>query len=129
MKKSVLGVLSFGSILAVPLLALAQTFQPGYINSVIDNGTGWLNTSITVIMVLMTLFFLIAVFRYISEKDPGKLAEKRKIMLNGLIGLFVAISVWGIIRIAGNVLGTTYNSGPVNIVCPPGMRPNGNTCI
>jgi hypothetical protein len=126
MKKTAL--FSFGATLLVPILALAQTFNPNYIDNVVDNGTKWLNTALTVVMVLMTLFFLISVFRYISEKDPGKLADKRKVMLNGMIGLFVALSVWGIIRIAGNILGTTYNSGPVQTVCPPGMTPFGATC-
>lgn len=126
MKKTAL--FSFGATLLVPILALAQTFNPNYIDSIIDKGTGWLNTALTVVMVLMTLFFLISVLRYIMEKDAGKLAERRKVMLNGVIGLFVALSVWGIIAIAGNILGTRYNSGPVQTVCPPGMVPFGATC-
>ena len=129
MKKSAL--ISFASGLLVPALALAQSFNPSYPNQVINVGRGWLNTAITVIMVLMTIFFLINVFRYIAEKDAAKLKDRRKTMLSGLIGLFVAVSVWGIIRIAGNTLGTN-NSTPVPIVCPPGMRPsptNPGICI
>lgn len=122
-------VLSLGAALLVPAMAFAQNFQPTYINQVIKSGAGWLNTALTVIMVLMTLFFLISVFRYIAEKNPDELAKKRKVMLNGLIGLFIAVSVWGIVRIAGNIFGTSYNSGPVDTVCPPGMRPSGATCI
>ncbi len=131
MKKSVL--ILFSAVLLAPALSFAQDFHTGYLDQIVIAGTGWLNTSITVIMVLMTLWFLIGVFRYIAEKDPGKLADKRKVMLNGLIGLFVAVSVWGIIRIAGNIVGTTGNNSPVNIVCPPGMRPGtgstAGTCV
>ncbi len=125
MKKSVL--LSFSSVLLVPAFVFAQRFRPGYIDSVIDSITGWLSIAVTVIMVIMTLWFLISVLRYIAEKDPGKLADRRKVMLNGLIGLFIAVSVWGIIKIAGNILGTNDNT-PVGLVCPPGTMPRGNTC-
>lgn len=122
MKKSVLA--TFGTTLLVPALTLAQTFDPTYVDDVISTGRGWLSISLTVIMALMTLWFLISVFRYIAEKDAGKLAEKRKVMINGLIGLFVAVSVWGIVRIFGNLTGTTgYNAQDVDITCPPGTTP------
>ncbi len=124
MKK--IALISFGSAF-IPTLALAQNFRPTYVNQVISSGQSWLVTAITVIMALMTLWFLIGVFRYIAEKDPGKLADKRKVMLNGLIGLFVAVSVWGIIRIAGNVLGT--NEAPqYDLTCPPGTVAHGSVC-
>ena len=119
-------ILSFITVLGVPTLALAQHFD--YINNVIDEGAGWLDRSITIIMVLMTLWFLISVFRYISEKDPKALADKRKVMLNGLLGLFIAVSVWGIIKLAGNIVGTNGNNTPVQLVCPPGTYPVGNSC-
>lgn len=128
MKKTAL--ISFALSLFIPVgLVLAQgSFNPSYPNQVINSGVGWLRTAITVIMVLMTLFFLINVFRYVAEKDPTKLKDRRKAMLAGLIGLFVAVSVWGIIRIAGNTLGTN-NSAPVPLTCPPGTTPVGNTCV
>lgn len=127
MKKIALA--SFITGLVAPVaVALAQSFNPSYPQGVINSGIGWLRTSITVIMVLMTLFFLINVFRYVAEKDPGKLKDRRKAMLAGLIGLFVAVSVWGIIRIAGNTLGTN-GTGSAPLTCPPGMRDLGNgTC-
>lgn len=124
MKKSAL--ISFSTALLVPMFAFAQRFD--YVNNVIDQGAGWLDRSITIIMVLMTLWFLISVFRYIAEKDATKLPDRRKVMLNGLIGLFVAVSVWGIIKIAGNIVGTNGNNTPVQLTCPPGTYPIDNTC-
>ena len=124
MKKTAL--ISFSGTMLVPALALAQQF--GYVNNVVDEGAGWLDRSIVIIMVLMTLFFLIGVFRYISEKEAAKLPERRKMMLNGLLGLFIAVSVWGIIKIAGNIVGTNGNNAPVGLTCPPGTYPVGNSC-
>ncbi len=125
MKKSAL--ISFSTALLVPMFAFAQNFN--YVTNVINTGELWLNKAITIIMVLMTLWFLISVFRYIAEKDPGKLADRRKVMLNGLIGLFVAVSVWGIIKIAGSIVGTDGQNTPVQITCPPGTTPYGGRCL
>lgn len=116
---------SFGLTLLMPLFAMAQNFD--YPDKFIKKGTEWLTQAISVIMILMTVWFLINVFRYVAEKDPGKLADKRKTMLNGLIGLFIAVSVWGIIKIAQNVFNTDSNT-QVQIVCPPGARPVAGKC-
>ncbi len=124
MKKSF--IISFAAGLLVPALALAQNFN--YVEKWLDAGTGWLSRAVTIIMVLLTIWFLINVFRYVAEKDPGKLADKRKVMLNSLIGLFVAVSVWGIIRIAGRVIGTEGNNSAAPIVCPPGSRVIAGRC-
>lgn len=119
MKK--LALVSFASGLLVPALAFAQNLS--YVNFWIDNGVIWLGRAVSIIMILMTIYFLINVFRYISEKDPGKLADKRKTMISGLVGLFIAVSVWGIINIAQRVFGTqgsSYQTPTVN--CPPGTQ-------
>lgn len=110
----------FLGTLFAPVVAFAQ--NPGYINNWVTIAKDWLSTALVVIMALMTLLFLWRIFEYIREKDAGKLAEHRKKIFNGLIGLFIAISVWGIIRIAGNVFGTN-GTGAGNFVptCPPGM--------
>lgn len=118
MKKIALA--SFSTALFAPLLVLAQG-QPNttYVDIWIAKAQGWLSMALTIIMILMTLFFLINVFRYVMEKDPGKLADKRKTMISGLIGLFIAVSVWGIINIAGNIFGTR-NAVTPGLTCPPG---------
>ena len=127
MKKSVFA--SFGTALLVPALALAQftpvtttgTPNTAYVDTWLTKAIGWLSQSITIIMVLMTVWFLINVFRYVQEKDPGELKDKRKTMVSGLVGLFIAVSVWGIIQIAGSVFGTRNATTP-GLTCPPGTQ-------
>lgn len=120
-------IASFVLGLSAPLVAFAQ--NAGYVNYWLDTGTDWLGRAITIIMVLLTIWFLISVFRYIAEKQPDKLKEKRQVMLNSLIGLFVAVSVWGIIRIAQRVVGTQNNNNAPQIVCPPGSRNINGSCV
>lgn len=122
----------FLGVLASAAPVLAQDFT--YPNRVINQGASYLTTAVTILMVLMTLWFLIAVFNFIREKEPAKMKDRKKQMINGLIGLFVAVAVWGIIRIAGSIVGINdANNAPVNITCPPGYRPGSGstagTCV
>jgi len=121
MKKIVAYVLPL--VILVPALALAQNFT--YVNNWLNQGIYWLRLAITIFMFLMTFFFLFTGFQFISSKDANKQKDARSRMIQGMIGLFVAVAVWGIIRIAGNVLGINTAdpnaSRPVGITCPPGL--------
>ena len=113
-------IVSFFSFLAAPfVVAQAQEFDPGYIDSIVESGQGWLGIAVSILMVLMTIWFLWSVFKFIAEKDPKEMPNRRKQMVNGLIGLFVAVAVWGIIRIATNVFDVD-TSDSFDITCPPG---------
>ena len=131
MKKSVLFTIALTALLVIPAVALAQNFT--YVNNWLNQALYWLRLSITVVMIGMTLFFLISVFRFIAEKDPKEAANKKQLMINGIIGLFVSVAVWGIIRIAGSVIGVDVNNNTSTpaVTCPPGMRysTSTGTCI
>lgn len=129
----------FGAgVFLLPLIASAQTQQgtPNlrYVNTWLETGISLLRLSLTVLMVLMTAWFLFTVFRYISSKDADA-GTRKKQMFNALLGLFIAVSVWGIIRLAGTILGVSNSSDPGgtlrNITCPPGFyySPQSNGCI
>lgn len=117
MKKAIFNVSALTAVL-LPAFASAQDFT--YVNSWLTQGLTWLRLSITVITILMTVFFLYSVLRFIMNKDATKAADLRKLMINGLIGLFVSVAVWGIIGLASRVTGVQNNASP-NITCPPGL--------
>lgn len=122
MKKSALFALALPVLSAIPVMVVnAQNFT--YVNNWLNQALYWLRLSITVLMIAMTLFFLISVFRFIAEKDPKESEVKKKTMINGIIGLFVAVAVWGLIRIAGEVIGvdTENVKQTPGVTCPPGM--------
>lgn len=127
MKKS---TLAFSFAFLMPVLALAQNVT--YINNWIGNIRYWLSQAVTLLMVAMTVWFLIAVFQYIRVSDPKEIADKKKVMINALIGLFVSVSVWGIIAILGNILGTNrtnINLGSPTTGCPVGYTNVGGRCL
>jgi len=60
---------------------------------------------IPLIFALAFMFFLWGVFKFISANDPKTKQDAQKLVWWGIIGLFVMVSVWGIIRILGDTLG------------------------
>ncbi len=61
---------------------------------------------IPLIFAAALVFFLWGVMKFIAAADPVKKQEGKKFIIAGLIGLFVMTSLWGIIKIVGNTLGT-----------------------
>ncbi len=59
------------------------------------------------------LFFLWGVMKFIMASDSTKKEEGKKFIINGLIGLFVMTALWGIISIAGGILGTNNSTVPL----------------
>jgi hypothetical protein len=93
----VLGFVSF------PALINAQNADNklfGLVNSL----TGLLLGGVlTIIGMLMLVYFLLGVFKYVRNAgDAGAKGEAIKMITHGLIGLFVFISVWAIVNIFVN---------------------------
>lgn len=66
--------------------------------------------SIPVLIALSVIVFVWGVFRYtIVEGDER--SKSRDIMLYGIIGLFVMVSVWGLVAIVRNTLGLQNTNG------------------
>ena len=75
-------------------------------------------------MVIATIYFLLSVIRFIMDKGdkPEATTAKKKAMGNGIIGLFVMVGIWGIIRILSSTFGVSGSSlNPSQVPCPPGQ--------
>lgn len=113
-----LSLTAFGlTLLAfMPFITSAQ----GDANTVLATILNLLNTVITVLIIFAVVFFIFAVVTYILSPDD----DKKKRIITGLIGLFVIVAFWGIIRIVQN----TFNlDGPnqlqqQNIPCVQGVN-------
>lgn len=110
-------IMSSGVLLSalVPFIASAQT----PIENLAERLIFWLNRGIVILITVATLFFIYAVIGYIREKDSAKMKDKKQQMINGIIGLFVIVSVWGIIGLVSQTLGTN-RGGTQSVPCPPG---------
>ena len=106
-----------GAALAFPFLSFAQ------VNSVQTLGAfiiGLINTvAVPVVFALAFIVFIWGVFMYfiLGGHDEEKQAKGKGLMLWGLIGFFVMVSVWGLVHIlTGSVSLTnqvpTYPTAP-----------------
>lgn len=97
------------SLLSLPLFASAQTVQ-----TVLAIILGILNQVIPILMVIATIVFLYGVIAYItSAGDEEKQASGKWYMIWGLIGLFIIVAMWGIVRILVNTFGVGGTGIPI----------------
>ena len=97
--------LTLAVLYTFPLVAFAQT--PTNLIGLISFAGDVANRLIPLLIAAALVVFFWGVIVYVAKGDPK---AGTPIIIAGLIGLFVMVSVWGIIRIAQNTLGVS-NSG------------------
>jgi hypothetical protein len=108
-----------GAIVAsfvLPVVASAQTITDiwsifGFIKRILD-------AVLPLIIALAVVYFIWGIFRYVmAGDDDAKAAAKDKIIY-GIVGLFVMISVWGLVNILVRTFGIS-NQGPQGGIVNP----------
>lgn len=110
-------------VLAMPLAAMAQP----RVDSVQDAGGFMIglinNIAVPVVFALAFIIFIWGVFNFFiaGGSDQEKREKGRQLMLYGLLGFFVMVSVWGLVNIlVGSVqLESRPNTLPQAV--PPGL--------
>ncbi len=103
-------------LVASPFMALAQS-QINNINDVVSKGTGIGTQIIAIAISIAVIWIIINVVRYliIGAGDP----EKRKLaghsILWGVIGLFVILSIWGLVYILRSSFQTQNTTPDIEI--------------
>lgn len=104
----------------LPLLALAQvSTAPGTIGGVLSTIGNLLNFLIPILIAAAVVYFIWGVISYVTAKDEEKQKEARKVMISGIIGLFVIVSIWGIIGLLTSTFGIGTGGGPSGIPTVP----------
>ncbi|MBI2046368.1 MAG: hypothetical protein HYT28_03045 [Parcubacteria group bacterium] len=81
-----------------------------------------LNSVIPIIITIAVIYFLWGVGKYImSSGDSEKQEEARGMMIYGIIGLFVMVSVWGLVNILVQTVGLDSGAIP-NLPQVPSTR-------
>jgi hypothetical protein len=120
MKKIVMSFAALASLLS-PVAVLAQVqgvpdtaYVDTWVTKLLDLG----QKATTFFMIAATLFFIWTVIAYIREKDSKEAANKKSAMFRGIIGLFVIVAIWGIVRILAQTFGVTTgnNAGNTQVV-------------
>jgi len=99
-------------VLLFPVSVFAATITD--LDSLVEFFVDLINTAVPIIIALAVLYFIWGVFRYVIADDDETKAKGKNTMLWGIIGIFVMISVWGLV----NILRNTFNldeDAPSNI--------------
>ncbi len=100
----------------VPLVAFAQAT----INGILGIVANIFNIVIPLIITIALIYFLWGVAKYVmSSGDPEKATEARGMMINGIIALFVIISVWGLVAILNSTFGIQAGGAPGGVPMGP----------
>lgn len=104
MKKIIAALIAF-----VPVVVSAQAITD--VNSLTNKATNIGNTIIQILIAFAVLYIIFNVVRYIMKADVPE--ERNKIggaILWGIVGLFVILSIWGLVNILSNTFRTNNNA-------------------
>lgn len=100
MKKIIAGVVSF-----LPSIAFAQQITDA--NTLTTKLTNLGNTFIGILIAFAVIWIIVNVVRFIIKADdPGARGPIQSAILWGIVGLFVILSIWGLVRILTNTFST-----------------------
>ena len=107
MKKVILATLAFA-----PVLAFAQ--QLGNIETFVSSIGRVVGLALPIVVAIALLAFFWGLVKFIfAQGNEESKADAKKIMLWGLIALFVMVSVWGVVRFIGSAIGITDVGGSI----------------
>lgn len=108
------------SLFAIPTVVFAQGLGP--VHSLVVNIGRIIAALVPILITLALVVFFWGLVRYLWGGGGAKHEEGRKLMVMGLIALFVMVSVWGIIKLAQDALNIQATSGTT---IPTGFVPGG----
>lgn len=112
-------IIAFSVALSTPFMAFAADAF-----SIITVINRILATAIPVLITLAVVYFIWGVIQFTLSTDEEAKKKARSKIINGLIGLFVIVAFWGIIRLITNTFGVgpeQLNSNAIPCIQGPGV--------
>lgn len=96
---------------AFPVLAFAQA-EPSasYWMKAVSGVGNVINAIIPVMVALGVVYFLYGVFTYMTAGDDDKKTAAKSKILYGIIGIFVMVSIWGLVNLLTQTTGVQNNA-------------------
>ena len=91
---------------ALPVVVFAQGQDLAPIKRLVRAVGEILNMLIPVLIAAAVVVFFFGLVKYIWGSGKGH-EQGRKVMIAGIVALFIMVSVWGIVRLVQNALGVT----------------------
>jgi hypothetical protein len=113
MKKLIIPVLAL-----VPVFASAQ--QLGNLSSLLTSFGNLIDKALPIVVAIALLGFFWGLAKFIlNANDEEKRKEGKSLMIWGIVGLFVMVSVWGLVQFIGNAIGVgSGGNNPTQVPIP-----------
>ena len=82
-----------------PIITLAQPLPSQGVGGLFSLSSAFLTKAVFFIISLAVVWFIFNVFRYTISGDDAKKKEAKDGMVWGIVGIFVMVSVWGLVAI------------------------------
>ena len=112
----VAGILTPMAVFAQTVADQCASVGAGTLNFIICRAAVLINTIIPILITLGVVYFIYGVITYVIAKDEDAKSRGRNVMIWGLIGLLVIVSIWGLVAILKNTFGVT-NSSSIQVPC------------
>lgn len=99
-----------------PAIAFAQDIEFGYFYNILGHIRNFVDLVIPILIGIALIFFFYGLIQYVRHPEH---AEGRKQMIAGIAALFVMVSVWGIVRLAQNILNVDNNDSDIQAPSVP----------
>ena len=114
MKKIVKNVAYIGALVAViPIAVFAQTS----FGTILGTIGGLVNAIIPILIAGALAYFIFGVIKFVIASDADAKGDAKTIVVQGIIGLFVIVSVWGLVGVVQSTFGigtgSTLNSSQI----------------
>ena len=112
-------IVAMVTVSAFPVLALAQSYQPGLgIVGLFNFVSVILNRLVPLIIACAVVYFIWEVFQYTIAGDEVKKKAAKTGIIYGIVGIFVMVSVWGLVAILQSTFGTGGVTGNIGQQIP-----------
>ncbi|NCS99193.1 hypothetical protein GW764_03335 [Candidatus Parcubacteria bacterium] len=99
------------TLFVFPVLASAQGgAQAGGVFNLLDLASRLIAATVPVVIGLAVLVFIWGILQYVVAKSEDDQKEAKKVILWGVIVLFVMVSVWGLVNLLGDTLNLNNNT-------------------
>lgn len=116
------------AVTATPFMALAQV-PPGNTPTQVTGPDAFsilgiianiMNIIIPLLITAAVIYIIAGILKYVTASDGDKQAEGRTMIISGVVGLFVIVSIWGLVAILNSTFGIQQSGTGANVDCIPG---------
>lgn len=103
MKKIIVTLGSVSASFGLPLVALAQSGSQ--VTTILTNVQGILNAVVPITLTLGVIMLAWSIIQLVTTKNEEERGKAKGLMIMIIIGIFVIVSIWGIVAFIGNFFG------------------------